>query len=65
MALKYLAEQSGRSAHSAKDIAEAYHIPPQLLAALPYVVTILAISGLFGGKAIQPAALMVPYSKEG
>jgi len=40
------------------------NVPPQLLAALPYVVTILAISGLFGGKAIQPAALMVPYAKE-
>lgn len=40
------------------------NIPPQLLAALPYIVTILAISGLFGGKAIQPAALMVPYWKE-
>jgi general nucleoside transport system permease protein len=39
------------------------HIPPQLLAALPYVVTILAISGLFGGKAIQPAALMIPYTR--
>jgi hypothetical protein len=26
-------------------------------------VTILAISGAFGGKAIQPAALMVPYDK--
>jgi Rrf2 family protein len=36
MALKYLAEQSVLSANpaaqSAKDIAEAYHIPPQLLA---------------------------------
>jgi Rrf2 family protein len=37
MALKYLAEQSiasgsGVVAQSAKDIAEAYHIPPQLLA---------------------------------
>ena len=37
MALKYLAEQSlispaGPVAQSAKDIAEAYHIPPQLLA---------------------------------
>jgi general nucleoside transport system permease protein len=39
-------------------------VPPQLLAALPYLVTILAISGLFGGKAIQPAAMMVPYSKQ-
>jgi general nucleoside transport system permease protein len=40
------------------------NIPPQLLASLPYIVTILAISGLFGGKAIQPAALMVPYAKD-
>jgi Rrf2 family protein len=37
MALKYLAEQgliapAGPIAQSAKDIAEAYHIPPQLLA---------------------------------
>jgi ABC-type uncharacterized transport system permease subunit len=39
-------------------------VPPQLLASLPYIGTILAISGLFGGKAIQPAALMVPYSKD-
>jgi general nucleoside transport system permease protein len=39
-------------------------VPPQLLAALPYLVTILAISGLFGGRAIQPAGLMVPYSKD-
>jgi ABC-type uncharacterized transport system permease subunit len=39
-------------------------IPPQLLESLPYVVTILAISGLFGQKAIQPAALMVPYAKD-
>jgi ABC-type uncharacterized transport system permease subunit len=40
------------------------NIPPQLLESLPYVVTILAISGLFGGKAIQPASLMVPYAKD-
>jgi general nucleoside transport system permease protein len=39
-------------------------VPPQLLLALPYIVTILAISGLFGGKAVQPAALMTPYVKE-
>jgi Rrf2 family protein len=32
MALKYLAEQAACGAQSAKDIAEAYHIPPQLLA---------------------------------
>jgi len=40
------------------------NVPAQLLASLPYVVTILAISGLFGGRAVQPAALMVPYAKE-
>jgi simple sugar transport system permease protein len=39
-------------------------VPPQILLALPYVVTILAISGLFGGKAVQPAALMAPYVKD-
>jgi general nucleoside transport system permease protein len=38
--------------------------PSQLLLALPYIVTILAISGLFGGKAVQPAALMTPYVKD-
>jgi len=40
------------------------NVPAQLLASLPYIVTILAISGLFGGRAVQPAALMVPYAKE-
>ena len=39
-------------------------VPAQLLLALPYLVTILAISGLFGGRAVQPAALMTPYVKE-
>jgi general nucleoside transport system permease protein len=39
-------------------------VPAQLLLALPYLVTILAISGLFGGKAVQPAALMTPYVKD-
>jgi simple sugar transport system permease protein len=40
------------------------NLPPQLLLALPYVITILAISGVFGSKAVAPAALMVPYAKE-
>lgn len=47
MALKYLAEQSvlegHRGAQSAKDIAEAYHIPPQLLAK---ILQTLAKAGL-------------------
>lgn len=60
MALKYLAEQSDGSAHSAKDIAEAYHIPPQLLAK---ILQTLAKSGLLvshagtnGGYALSRAA---------
>ena len=40
------------------------NLPPQLLLALPYVITILAISGVFGGRAVAPAALLAPYSKE-
>jgi len=32
MALKFLAEHPDEASFSAKDIAEAYHIPPQLLA---------------------------------
>jgi Rrf2 family protein len=45
MALKYLAEQAedGVSARSAKDIAEAYHIPPPLLAK---ILQTLARAGL-------------------
>jgi ABC-type uncharacterized transport system permease subunit len=34
------------------------------LLALPYVVAIIAVSGLFGGKTAQPAALLVPYMKD-
>ena len=43
MALKYLAEQEDGFARSAKDIAEAYHIPPQLLAK---ILQTLARAGL-------------------
>lgn len=35
-------------------------IPPQFLIALPYVLTVIAVSGLLG-RARNPAALMVPY----
>lgn len=38
-------------------------VPPQLLLSLPYLLTILAISGVFGRKAAQPAALMIPYER--
>jgi len=38
-------------------------IPPQALLALPYVIAVLAMSGLFG-RVAQPAALMTPYDEE-
>jgi ABC-type uncharacterized transport system permease subunit len=40
-----------------------FDVPPQLLLSLPYILTILAMSGLLG-KAIQPASLLTPYKKE-
>ena len=50
MALKYLAEQAEvqPGAQSAKDIAEAYHIPPQLLAK---ILQTLAKAGLLVSSA--------------
>jgi ABC-type uncharacterized transport system permease subunit len=39
------------------------HLPEELLLSIPYVVTILAISGIFGGRDARPAALAVPYTK--
>jgi general nucleoside transport system permease protein len=41
----------------------SFNIPPQVLLSLPYVLTVLAMSGLLG-KAIQPATLLTPYKKE-
>jgi simple sugar transport system permease protein len=38
-------------------------IPPQVLLSLPYVLTIIAMSGLLG-RAQMPSALMQPYRKE-
>jgi general nucleoside transport system permease protein len=38
-------------------------IPAQLLLALPYALTIIAVSGVIG-KSIQPAALTIPYRKD-
>jgi ABC-type uncharacterized transport system permease subunit len=40
----------------------AFDLPPQLLLSLPYVLTIIAVSGLIG-RAAQPAALMEPYRR--
>jgi Rrf2 family protein len=56
MALKYLAEQADGSAHSAKDIAEAYHIPPQLLAKILQTLAkaelLVSHAGTNGGYAL-------------
>jgi Rrf2 family protein len=66
MALKYLAEQSvvdsdQGTAFSAKDIAEAYHIPPQLLAKILQTLAkaglLVSHAGTNGGYALsRPAA---------
>jgi Rrf2 family protein len=63
MALKYLAEHSLRAgqtaapaAQSAKDIAEAYHIPPQLLAKILQTLAraglLVSTAGTNGGYAL-------------
>jgi Rrf2 family protein len=59
MALKYLAEQ-GDGARSAKDIAEAYHIPPQLLAKILQTLAkaglLVSHAGTNGGYALSRSA---------
>jgi Rrf2 family protein len=63
MALKYLAEHPRTTALSAKDIAEAYHIPPQLLAKilqrLAKVGLVRSSAGMNGGYTLarDPAAI--------
>src|SRR6202012_5588475 len=60
MALKYLGEQVDGTAHSAKDIAEAYHIPPQLLAKILQTLTkgglLVSHAGTNGGYALARSA---------
>jgi Rrf2 family protein len=69
MALKYLAEQAtansgaggnGNPAQSAKDIAEAYHIPPQLLAKILQTLAksgiLISHAGTNGGYALARPA---------
>jgi Rrf2 family protein len=65
MALKYLAEQPGGSAHapiaqSAKDIAQAYHIPPPLLAKILQTLAraglLVSHAGTNGGYALARPA---------
>jgi Rrf2 family protein len=70
MALKYLAEQSAGgptlAAQSAKDIAEAYHIPPQLLAKILQTLTrsglLTSSAGTNGGYALaRPASEITAF----
>jgi Rrf2 family protein len=70
MALKYLAEQvdaaTPRSAQSAKDIAEAYHIPPQLLAKILQTLAksgiLVSHAGTNGGYSLaRPAAEITAF----
>ena len=61
MALKYLAEQPISTAASAKAIAEAYHIPPQLLAKILQTLAkaglLVSHAGTNGGYSLaRPAA---------
>jgi Rrf2 family protein len=63
MALKYLAEQPGKgpAAQSAKDIAQAYHIPPPLLAKILQTLAraglLVSHAGTNGGYALaRPAS---------
>jgi Rrf2 family protein len=57
MALKYLAEQADAGARSAKDIAEAYHIPPPLLAKILQTLAraglLVSHAGTNGGYALS------------
>ena len=71
MALKYLAEQTHASetpalAFSAKDIAEAYHIPPQLLAKILQTLAkaglLVSHAGTNGGYALaRPATEITAF----
>ena len=65
MAMKYLAEQADADARnggarSAKDVAEAYHIPPQLLAKILQTLAragmLVSHAGTNGGYALSRAA---------
>jgi Rrf2 family protein len=60
MALKYLAEQADAGARSAKDIAEAYHIPPPLLAKILQTLAkaglLVSHAGTNGGYALSRPA---------
>lgn len=66
MALKYLAEQASSGAQSAKEIAEAYHIPSQLLAKILQTLTraglLVSHAGTNGGYSLaRPASAISAF----
>lgn len=66
MALKHLAEHPGGPAQSAKDIAEAYHIPTSLLAKILQTLTrsgvVISHAGLYGGYSLaRPASEITAF----
>ncbi len=66
MALKFLAERPELASHSAKDIADAYGIPPQLLAKilqrLAKVGLLASHAGINGGYSlVRPAAQITAF----
>lgn len=66
MALKHLAEHSSAPAQSAKDIAEAYHIPSSLLAKILQTLTrsgvVISHAGLHGGYSLaRPASQITAF----
>lgn len=66
MALKHLAENPHGTAQSAKDIAEAYHIPASLLAKILQTLTragvVISHAGLHGGYSLaRPASEITAF----
>ena len=63
MALKYLAERPETPASSAKDVADAYGIPPQLLAKILQRLTKVGLlrshAGMNGGYALAREARLI------
>ena len=66
MALKHLAEHPGNPTQSAKDMAEAYHIPPPLLAKILQTLArsglVISHAGLYGGYSLaRPASEITAF----
>ncbi len=66
MALKHLAEHPGAPAQSAKDMAEAYHIPSPLLAKILQTLArsglVISHAGLHGGYSLaRPASEITAF----